>query len=280
MARRQKNYTLFIICIIVFGIGAYRWRETIFSSLHLSKSNEKVQASNQVDKNEKHSNETGINNQYQGEKEIPILMYHYIRQLPNDELGRSLSVDPQSFENQIKAIKDAGYSTITFSDLEENNLPPKPIIITFDDGYADAYDNAYPILKKYNIRGIFYIISDRVGDNEYLSWQQIREMAAGGMIFGSHTKSHPDLPQASSTIVKKELEESKQDIENHINESINDFSYPAGKYNKQVISAVYGAGYKSAVTTHFGPVKKGAKLLELPRLRITDETNINNLLGR
>ena len=132
-------------------------------------------------------------------------MYHYISVPPAgaDIYRRDLSVTPALFESHLKYLTDAGYHAITLDDLlyalaQGRELPAKPVILTFDDGYEDNYTNAFPLLQKYNMVGHFFIISDFVNQERpgYMTWPQIEEMAAAGQRFGSHSRDHPNLKRA------------------------------------------------------------------------------------
>lgn len=217
------------------------------------------------------------------EYQVPILMYHYIRDFsdPNDELGAKLSVSPETFAEQLQWLKDNGYQTVNPDYLlTPYALPLKPVILTFDDGYRDAYTVAYPILKKYDFAATFYIITDYIekGNPRYLAWDQVREMKAGGMNIGSHTLTHPDLEKCTTDRVNRELVDSKKLIEDKIGSEVTDFCYPSGKYNQEIVTQVENAGYKTATTVKSGIADQDSKLFELPRFRIQNETNLENIL--
>ena len=222
------------------------------------------------------------NGQYQGEINVPILTYHYIRPLPGDEdrLGQNLSVSPEQFEKQMKFLAENGYKAITFDDLRANKIPHKPIILTFDDGYKDAYTDAFPILKKYNFKGVFYVITSYVGQERYLTWSMIKEMSRAGMVFGSHSVSHPNMGKedGASEKIDYELRASKEVLSVQLGKEINDFCYPSGQANTKTVAAVYRAGYKTAVSTQIDFVKNGHYLLWLPRLRVKNDTNMLKIL--
>ena len=206
--------------------------------------------------------------------EVPILMYHYIRDAANeDELGKGLSVHPDNFGAQIKWLKDNGYASVKLADLADPEKKAisktiyekkKPVVISFDDGYTDAYTQAFPVLKKYGMAGTFFIIRNSVGkdDSFYMNQAQIDEMAKAGMEIGSHSLNHPDLTKISAEDLKNQLNESKLDADT--------FCYPAGRYNETVVKAVKEAGYVAAVTTKFGVATEKSSLLELKRVRIED----------
>lgn len=210
---------------------------------------------------------------------VPILMYHHIRDYDNlqDKIGTALSVSPAELDSQLKILKDKGYQTISLSDFARHRRnrafwkdKSKPIILTFDDGYLDNYENGFPILKKYGFIGTFFIIAEYNGANPgYMTKEQIKEMKEAGMEFGSHTLNHPDLRYLSPEELKRQVETSQQEMKV--------FCYPAGKYNDEVKKAIQSAGYVAAVTTHNGIADQNSDLLELPRIRITNETNLEKL---
>lgn len=206
--------------------------------------------------------------------QVPILMYHYIRVADaNDKLGQGLSVTPDNFDAQIKGLVDDNYVSIKMDDLADPNLSAiskiinekkKPIAITFDDGYADAYTSALPILQKYQMTATFYIIRDYVGRPEYMNQSQIDILASDGMEIGSHTLSHPDLATLSDTNQRTQIFNSK--------DSTNSFCYPSGKFNDTTISLVKEAGYTTATTTKIGIANETSNLLKLPRVRVENGT--------
>ncbi|MCL5407480.1 MAG: polysaccharide deacetylase family protein [Patescibacteria group bacterium] len=206
--------------------------------------------------------------------EVPILMYHYIRNAENEsQLGKNLSVSPKNFDSQIKWLKDNDYQTLKVADLTDPNKKElskiaynkkKPIVITFDDGYEDAYTNAYPVLQKYQMTATFYIIRDYVGRPEYMNQSQIDKLEKDGFEIGSHTLSHPDLTKLTPAEAQKQITDSK--------ENALTFCYPAGKYDATTVKLVQGAGYLAAVTTHSGIADQNSNILELPRVRIEESS--------
>lgn len=212
--------------------------------------------------------------------EVTILMYHYIRDYnrPDDPIGTNLSVSPSTFDQQMQWLKDHDYQTFSLSDFDKiSRLDPgtKAVILTFDDGYKDAYEHAYPILKKYGFIGVFYIIAGSVGDGAYLTWDQIKELHQNGMIIGSHTISHPDLRNISDTELTSQLSGSRNLIKDHTGITTTDFCYPAGKYNEQVIQKLQELGYQTATTVDPGLASQDSSLYELPRYRITNDVNFD-----
>ena len=222
--------------------------------------------------------------QYSKYKKVPVLMYHYIREMPgdDDQLGQVLSVTPANFENQLKYLQSNGYESITINQLKNGDVPAKPVVITFDDGYKDAYANAFPILEKYNMKGVFYVVAGWTNREIYLNWDEIIEMDRAGMEIGSHTMTHRDVTSLiqSPNELKRQIEGSKDLLESKLGHSINDFCYPYGTVSNDAITAVYKAGYRTATTTMMGSVKKGDYWMYLPRLRVHDNSDFNTLLNK
>lgn len=202
--------------------------------------------------------------------EVPILMYHYIRNAENEsQLGQNLSVSPKNFASQVKWLKDNGYETLKVADLADPERKAlskiafekkRPIVLTFDDGYLDAYTEALPILQKYQATATFYVIQNYIGRPEYMDQAQIAKLEKAGMEIGSHTLSHPDLTKVSAEEAQRQIFDSKG--------SALTFVYPSGKYNQTTVKLVQEAGYKAGLTTHFGIADQNSSILELPRVRV------------
>lgn len=217
---------------------------------------------------------------------IPILMYHYIRDHTDakDKVGANLSVSPAIFAQHLQAIKDAGYQTINFNDLTDPlALPEKPVIITFDDGYEDAYSAALPALQKQGMTGVFYVVSEFLNKWNYMTTDQVKTLDAAGMQIGSHTVSHRDLGKMTSAQQRQQLTESKAFLEQLIGKPVRDFCYPAGKYNETTIALAKEIGYRTATTVKEGRAsgaRVSAKPFELPRIRVSQGTDILRELGK
>ena len=203
---------------------------------------------------------------------VPILMYHYIRVNPDpsDRLGFSLSIPPAEFDRQMRYLAEDGYGTVSFDQIYDSSqpLPEKPILLTFDDGYADAYTAAFPVLQRYGFQATFYVVTDFVGRPGYLTVEQIREMAAAGMSFGSHSVSHLSLTTLSAERLERELSQSRTQLESLLERPVLDLCYPLGRFNQGVRQAVERAGYRSATTTQYGFASSAGDQLLLPRIRI------------
>jgi peptidoglycan/xylan/chitin deacetylase (PgdA/CDA1 family) len=194
-----------------------------------------------------------------GTIQVPILMYHYIREnpVPGDKMGFDLSVTPADFNRQLDWLQSNGYHTVDFNDLRayfdnQAPLPSRPVILTFDDGYKDLYTDAYPILRGHNFKGVAYLVSGFLGAPNNVSRDQVREMDGRGIQVGAHTVSHVDLTKANDAELARQAAESRADLEHLVGHQVLDFCYPAGRFDGRVVAAVKAAGFQTATTTQPG----------------------------
>ncbi len=198
---------------------------------------------------------------------LPILMYHHV-----DDKAGSLYVDPGTFANQMDYLVGRGYTTLSLNeavaDLSSGQIPAKSIVLTFDDGYRDFFERAYPILKQRNLKATVFIITQLMEGYDYLTWEQVRELAGSSLItIGDHTLDHRTLSALSGEQIKSEVFDSKGIIEGQIGKPVNVFAYPYGGYNQTAIDYLNQAGFVAAVTTQYG--NQCVKLpLALRRIRI------------
>jgi peptidoglycan/xylan/chitin deacetylase (PgdA/CDA1 family) len=187
---------------------------------------------------------------------MPILLYHYVRTPPSmltDLVGYKLSVSPEDFAAQMDWLAVNRYHPVDFTDVRAYfagiaPLPSKPVVITFDDGYADLYSAAFPILLSHRFKAVAYIVSSFVGQSRYVSKDEILEMDRGGIQIASHTVDHPNLARSSFGSTMFQLVESKRWLEQLVGHPVVDFAYPSGRASTQVVSALNTAGYDTAVT--------------------------------
>jgi len=211
---------------------------------------------------------------------VPIMMYHNVA---NSETLKANTVSPQRFERHMEYLKQHRFNVIGFDllvlNLRENKpLPKKSVVITFDDGYEDNYTNAYPILKKYGYPAIMFIPSDLIGNEGYLTWGQVREMAANGITFASHSRHHEYLPDLPEHVQRDEIYESKRILEQRLGRPINYFAYPIGGFNDTIKKMVRNAGYIAAVTTNRGFDRRNKNVYELNRIRFSDKDDRDSYL--
>ena len=207
---------------------------------------------------------------------VMVLNYHKVV----DE-HMSLSVPLADFEQHMKWLKEYGYTSITPEELYEfivngSELPEKPVLITFDDGYKDNYTNAYPIMKKYGFTGTIFVVTGFLGvyDN-YMTWEQAKELADNGFSIESHTYSHKSMTEASDEEISKELTKSRDTIRNKLGIDADFMAYPTGTYNLHIAELVQKAGYKGAFTIKYDNVSRESNVYALERVPIFHTENTN-----
>lgn len=184
-----------------------------------------------------------------GDVTVPIVLFHRIDVSPIDS---RYYVPPELFEKELKTLQDWDYTTITTTMLVQaitmgRELPPHPILITFDDGHLDNYTNAFPIMKKYGFTGVLYIVGNYVGADGYLNKEQILEMHAAGWEVGSHSMRHMDLTKLSPDDQRREIVGSKEKLEELLGIDILTFAYPFGAKDSSTMDYARFAGYIAAM---------------------------------
>ena len=207
---------------------------------------------------------------------VLVLNYHMV-----NSMFISLAVEPEDFDWQMKYLVDHGYHTISIDELYDflagqGTLPDRPVLITFDDGYVDNYTNAYPILKKYNLKATIFIVTGFVSKRRgYLTWDQLREMEKNGIMAQSHTVTHAPLPELSDERIREELVESKRQAETELGHPVEFIAYPTGVHDLHIVSIAKEAGYRGGFTVKYGNVDRSSNVYALERVPVfrTSATN-------
>jgi peptidoglycan/xylan/chitin deacetylase (PgdA/CDA1 family) len=209
---------------------------------------------------------------------LPILTYHSI-----DDGGFVISTAPAVFRRQMRFLRDSGYNAITLSEAATaiacgSGLPARTVVLTFDDGFRNFYTEAFPTLREYNFKATVFLVTNFCGKkndwsgnppgfprSDVLSWQEVRELDAYGIEFGSHTKTHPDLTRLSPGEAEREMVESKTAIADALGAEPNTFAYPFGKCTAAV-KKLAAANYAAACSTDLGKVSACSDLWSLKRI--------------
>jgi peptidoglycan/xylan/chitin deacetylase (PgdA/CDA1 family) len=221
--------------------------------------------------------------------QVPILMYHYVSELPPnaDSLRRDLTVIPERFQAQLQYLADAGYHTITLLDLylyltHGYPLPENPVVLTFDDGYSDAYEVVFPLLLGHGFTGTFFVLATPTHFESpgYLTWAQMQEMAETGMDIQAHGRDHVDLRGRSYDYLVYQILGIQEAIHSHTGRLPRFFCYPAGQYDADVIAVLESAGYWGAVTTEWGNTHTRENLFVMPRIRIRGADTLESFISK
>ena len=181
----------------------------------------------------------------------PILLYHHVKvvtDVPLPEAAKQTYVSPDNFRAQMQALKDWGYTAIPVSLLVKAinfgaPLPPRPVVITFDDGDISIYTTAFPIMKEFGFVGVNYIVGNRLDSDGFINTAQLKETLAAGWEVGSHSMTHTDL--TTSPNLDWEIYQSKSNLEQALGVKITTFAYPFGSQSDHImnkVSAYYSAG--------------------------------------
>ncbi len=217
-------------------------------------------------------------------EKIKVLMYHRVVEghtpLPDE---REFCIEAKIFRNHLRILEKMGFTTITFEDYHlyqegKLNLPKKPIILTFDDGYRDTYEIAYPLLKEFGMRAVVFVLGDpNVRMNDWdsgyeitpaplMTPAQIFELHAAGFEIGSHSLTHPRLTQIPREQAWEEVMRSRMLLEILINAPVRTFSYPYGLVDDTARRLVREAGYLFGCGVYSGPASFGADLFDIRRI--------------
>lgn len=223
-------------------------------------------------------------------RRVPILMYHEISADPRS--APRLAVHPEAFARQLSYLEDHGYVPVTARRLAcamsgasaEADLPARPVVLTFDDGFADFHDVALPLLTRHGFTASVYVTSGWVAGElagsaapaRMLSWPAIEELAAAQIEVGAHSLRHPQLDQLGPAELRIELADSRKMIEDRLGAEVTGLAYPFGYSNRQVreLAAEIGYGYACAVDNRLASEAAGA--FALPRLTIGRATTMTN----
>jgi len=218
--------------------------------------------------------------------EVPILMYHEIA--GRQDTASRLAVPPGSFAAQLRHLHEAGFTALTVSGLASAlagapaRMPARPVVITFDDGFADFHREALPLLRRYGFTGTVVVTTGWTAyagrhaacrrPGRMLSWNQIREAAAAGVEIGAHSHQHPQLDQIAPSRLRDELTTSKELLEDGLGLAVPSLAYPFGYSNARVRQAARDIGYTHACAVGNVMASPGHDSLALPRLTIRRST--------
>ena len=222
---------------------------------------------------------------------ISILMYHQVGDFAPMEAHRSTYCHYKRFAAQMAYLHRFRYSVISLDQAVaglkgERTIPPRAVVLTFDDGYENFYEYAFPVLRRYGFPAMVYLISGMLGrESEWfaadgrdtpplMSAERVRQLREEGIDFGSHGVSHVKLAQVNRARMADEVQRSKRDLEEVLDEPVQHFCYPYGSHDREVVEAARVAGYTSAVTCERAAARPGDDLLALPRKAISYGDNL------
>jgi peptidoglycan/xylan/chitin deacetylase (PgdA/CDA1 family) len=217
---------------------------------------------------------------------LPILCYHNIAPAPPGSQFKLLYVSPAAFERQLWTLHRLGLRGVSLSEgLQQlhSNTRSNSVVLTFDDGYLDTHTEALPILEQFRFTATCYLVSDCLGsynrwDAQFLqetkplmSQEHVQEWLSAGMEIGSHSCSHPRLPELEESRAQQEIVASRAALREAFGLDIQHFCYPFGRFTEATAELVRRAGYSSAVSLLPGAARPRHSLYHLPRMLVNGE---------
>jgi peptidoglycan/xylan/chitin deacetylase (PgdA/CDA1 family) len=209
---------------------------------------------------------------------VPILVYHSIapHHAGQSTDQRELDVDPAVFHAQMAYLAQAKHPVVSLSSLVDAiegrvTLPPRSVVITFDDGWQSQYEDAFHVLQQYHFTATFFVYTGAIDNGPaFMTWNELRDMQTAGMTIGAHSRTHPELTKKGVSL-ESEIEGSRQDIQRNLGTVPLLFAYPYGDWDDRVASAVRAAGFKAARGMGDGPLNTHATLYALKVVLSTDD---------
>ena len=229
-----------------------------------------------------------------GKKKVPILMYHSISHSTNRKF-KQFTVSPKLFAQHVAYLHRNKYTAITVTQFvnalfqDGSALPEQPVVLTFDDGFADFYTQALPVLKQYGFVATLYVVTaflngtsrwlNREGEatRSMLAWDQLIEISTSGIECGAHSHSHPQLDILSRSAAQDEIMQSKRLLEHYLGRSVSSFAYPYGYYTATLRQQIREAVYTSACAVKHGMSSEKSDPFALPRLMVGAGTSLDAL---
>lgn len=223
-----------------------------------------------------------------GEQSVPVLMYHSVADDTEENVQPyyRLATNPRRFAEQMKWLCNSGLQGVSLEEalagLADGKSNRRPLAaVTFDDGFRDFYTEAWPVLQRHGFTATMHLPTDFIGTprksfrgKECLTWNEVRELRAQGIRFGSHTASHPKLHELPWTAIGNELAWSKTRLEQELREAITGFAYPYAfpkedsRFTERFAELLRGQGYRNCVTTVVGRVRAQDDFFCLKRLPV------------
>jgi len=218
--------------------------------------------------------------------QINVLMYHQVGKFKNITTHKATYCDVGRFRSQLGLMKMYGYKSVTLYDIYlylsgKKEIPEKSVVLTFDDGYENFYEYAFPALQEYGFSAIVYLVAGKIGDKadwlekdghfpaKLMNVQQIRELKKYGILFGSHGYDHLRLTQQEYYVAKNDIEKSKKVLEDLLGEEVKHFCYPYGDHNIEIMKITQDAGYLTGVTCERSSITQDIDPFAIPRKAVS-----------
>lgn len=218
-------------------------------------------------------------------KKLLIIYYHEV--VPDGQGYSYQKIEIDKFENQMRFLRDKGYKTLFFSELDRE-LPDKALIVSFDDGFRTVYENAAPIMQKYNIKGNVYLPTSYIGnDDHFMNWKMVKELTENKQFeMQAHTNTHVDIRTLNENSLRKEISESDKIFLDQLGYKPNTFCMPFGTFDHSSIKLLQSQNrYNYILGSFYGRIHESKlKSCILPRIGISNDDSMkvfeDKLLGK
>jgi peptidoglycan/xylan/chitin deacetylase (PgdA/CDA1 family) len=215
---------------------------------------------------------------------VPILMYHVIGDPPAGSPFPQLWVSESDFRGQMRWLARHGYRAVTLRAVWDHwhrgtPLPPRPVVVSFDDGYRSIAHAALPTMRRWDWPGVLNLAVKNLRVSGGLSERQVRRLIAAGWELDAHTITHPDLTTLGERELAREIAGSRRQLRARFGVPVDFFCYPGGRYNAHVVAAVRRAGFLGATTTLEG-LAEPSRPYELRRVRVSRSDRVAGLATR
>lgn len=220
--------------------------------------------------------------------QLPILNYHGIesrlRPYAWKEEEKEYVVRIDQFEAQAELLSVAGFKSLSLAEmgkwLEEFREDKEPVVmLTFDDGHISHYEWAMPALLKWNLKGLFFVSSELIGQGDHMDWRHLQDLLRHGFEIGSHGANHIPLSRLSESALLEEISGSKKKLEDKLGIAVKSFSVPRGFFSKPIASMTAASGYLHVFTSIYDLNLKGEDPLALKRLVVKRQMGLEDFFS-
>jgi peptidoglycan/xylan/chitin deacetylase (PgdA/CDA1 family) len=217
---------------------------------------------------------------------LPVLMYHHVAELGPDATATQLdwTVSPAAFEEQMRYLEREGWQSISTADLaayllDGEPLPPRPVVISVDDGNMSFYQHGWPILRETRLRPVLFIVPQFTLYPAYMDWDQTRELVEGGAWVGSHSYDHQNMRQVATETLAWQVGESRDVLESELGVSVDGFCYPYGSFDQRTVDAMARHGYRTGYSLNPTYWQQAETPHFIGRLRVDYRTSLEDFIA-
>jgi peptidoglycan/xylan/chitin deacetylase (PgdA/CDA1 family) len=214
-----------------------------------------------------------------------VLMYHAVHTTleawkKQEAADRWYAVTADQFHQQMEHLSRAGYATCLLGEFLAQKVPPKSVILTFDDGHESNFVVALPILQRFGLRAEFFVTVSHIGQSGFMTWEQLRRLHDAGMSVQSHGLHHRPLTDLPAEMLANELRTAKHSLEHNLGTAVKYLAVPGGFANRRVYREALAAGYEGVCNSEPGLARSGKIIARVAVMHSTSQTAFEGLVQR